>query len=181
MRMLFIIIPLVAFSYQWPMFDQYGNADNKIVISGFGAYRPYYNGMEEHFHAGIDIPEQENAQMLELYIWPIDYAIVVRITGVAPNQHVTIQHYNSQFTTPKEEGSTYRHVTAICDVGETLTLDNPVANGWDMHHEHLHLEYRVPGTLADYKNPFTITELQIEDNTAPTLCRGDFHFVSGNS
>ncbi|MHA1280554.1 MAG: hypothetical protein ACTSQ8_25635, partial [Candidatus Helarchaeota archaeon] len=169
-----IILSLKVFSYQWPMFDQYGNPDNKIVTSGFCAYRPQYNSIEQHFHAGIDIPEQENAWVDKLYIWPIDYGNAYYVS--TEDSVVKIRHYNyesGQFTSEKAEGSAYRHAYPVCAQNEWLELDNPIAEGWNMYqpgNEHLHLEYRIPGTMADYKNPFTITELQIEDNSAPVLC-----------
>lgn len=175
---LFTISFLLVFSYQWPMFDEYGQPDNKIVTSGFGAYRPPYNSVDPHIHAGIDIPEQDFAQILELYIWPIDYAQVIDIGGSHPFEYIKIRHYNYNedsllFEDAKSEGSAYRHAEPVCDEYQWLELDDPVAEGWDMfrpNNRHLHLEYREPSSMVDYLNPFTIDELQIDDNTFPTLC-----------
>lgn len=110
-----------------------------------------------------------------MFIWPIDYAIVNGIGGQHPNEWIKIRHYDYEsghLTSAKDEGSCYRHANPVCSVNDTLNLDDPVAEGWDMYQpgeEHLHLEYRIPGTLADYQNPFTITELQVEDTDAPKL------------
>jgi len=176
MAIFFVIIPLWVYSYQWPMFDQYGQPDNKKVSSGYCSFRPAYNSVQPHFHGGIDIPEQENAQQYNLYIWPIDYGVVTNIGGTHPFEWIKIRHYNytnNQFKDAKCEGSVYRHANPCCAEGDSLTLDDPVAEGWNMYkpgEEHLHLEYRIIGSGSeDYNNPFTITELQIEDNNAPRL------------
>lgn len=182
-RLLFLctISFLLVFSYQWPMFDEYGQPDNKIVTSGFGAYRPPYNSVDPHIHAGIDIPEQDFAQILELYIWPIDNAQVTDIGGSHPFEYIKIRHYNYDgdsllFKDAKSEGSAYRHAEPICSEGDWVEIEgpspDPIAEGWDMFRDgnrHLHLEVRTPGTLVDYQNPFLIDELLVDDAYRPVL------------
>ncbi len=178
-KMIFLLILVaIMYGYQWPMQDTLGNPDNKIVESNFGDYRA------GHIHEGIDIPDQPNAQFDSLYIWPIDYAIVVYRTTYT----VRIRHYPSSFDTAKDEGSRYLHANSdgICAVGDTLMLDDPVAKGWSFdptYEPHLHLEYRAHGgdNLNDSRNPFVIGALQVTDTMLPILdhlyvdysCHGD--------
>lgn len=162
-----LLFVLSVFGYQWPMMDTLGKPDNKIVESNFGDYR------SGHIHEGIDIPPQPNALQDSLYIWPIDSAIVVfgRTT-----YNVRIRRYTSSFTNPTNEGWRYLHAytEGICEVGDTLLLDDPVAKGWQFdpnYPSHLHLEYRLRGgdTLKDSKNPFMIDSLCVKDTIRPIL------------
>jgi len=166
MKKLILLLSCISlFAYQWPMKDKDGNPDNQKISSTFGEYR------SGHFHEGIDIPPQPNADTDTLYIWPIDYGIVVDIN----TYYVRIQHYDASFSSAKDEGSGYIHayVRGVCGLGEQMVLDNPVARGWDFEDStyapHLHLELRMPGDLTNSKNPFFISELLVNDTNPPTL------------
>ena len=158
--------------------DTLGNPDNKIVTSNFGDYRT------GHIHEGIDIPSQSNALQDSRYIWPIHRGVVVGRRKYV----VTVRHYASNFGGPTVEGSRYIHANSdsVCEVGDTLELDDPVARGWDFepsYEPHLHLEYRAYGgdTLVDSRNPFVVNTLQVADAMQPLLkhlyvdysCHGD--------
>ncbi len=166
-----VLLVSLIYGYQWPMKDSLGNPDNKIIASNMGDYRPT-GAAGPHFHEGLDIPDQPNALEDSLYIWPIDFAIVIDVN----TYYAKIRHYSASFDSAKDEGSRYIHAYTyqVCDIGDTLLLDDPVAQGWqfDPNYEpHLHLEYRAHGAnnLNDSKNPFVINSLQVDDTLKPVL------------
>ena len=163
--LLLSLVPLI-FAYQWPMRDSLNNPDNKKITSNFGDYR------SGHFHEGLDIPAQENALSDSLYIWPIDIAIVLKVN----RYYAKIRHCFTNFDSAKDEGSRYIHAYTyqVCEEGDTLSLDDPVAQGWRFEPNsapHLHLEYRAHDgdSLNDSKNPFVIDTLQVDETERPIL------------
>ena len=169
--------------YSWPILPI---PQGKRVTSTFCDYRP-----EKilHFHEGMDIPEDPNAYALQICVWPIHCGKVIEVEPTI----VLIQHYAYHIEYgmngypqvvldyPLEEGSRYIHANPACGKDEiVIGLDasdprvcNPVAYGWNMENNHLHLEYRKPAptksSLKSSINPFSIPALNAPDNISSTL------------
>jgi hypothetical protein len=182
-----MLILLLIMGYAWPLDDGYGNQGDKKITSNFGDFRPAYGIHVSHLHEGIDIPEPDNAQTLEIFVWPIDCGVIWRVLDytvevIHYNYHI---EYDSQgypyivLDDSKNEGSRYIHATPVigCEVWDTVIgldspdarLVDPIANGWGMDGDHLHLEYRKPGSMERPINPFFISELCPSDYSYPIL------------
>ena len=186
----------ILFSYAWPLDNGSGGEAEKEVTSTFCDYRPKKT---PHFHEGIDIPEDPNAYALQICVWPIYCGKVVKVSN--SSKIVVIAHYAYHIEYdennipqvvldyPLEEGSRYIHADPTCEEDETVIgLDapdsrvcNPVAYGWNMENNHLHLEYRKPAptksSLKSSINPFSIPALNAPDNISPTL---DYLYVDAS-
>ncbi len=160
---------LTAQTYSWPILPY---PSGKRVTSGYCAYRPAYNSIVEHFHEGIDIPE-ETDPLCHVYPTTLAYK-VIKIYTLGPDNNLMVKviHYSDDTSSALSEGSKYIHLKEVLEniYEDSIYIGDPISAATDLYLDHLHFEYRTPSDLANSNNPFAITELQIEDNTAPTLC-----------
>ena len=175
MRFIILILVLIiasnlgAQTYSWPILPY---PSGKRVTSGYCAYRPTYNSIIEHFHEGIDIPE-ETDPLCHVYPTTLAYK-VIKIDTLGPDNNLMVKviHYTDDTSSVLSEGSKYIHLKEVLEniYEDSIYIGVPISSATDLYLDHLHFEYRTPSDLANSNNPFTITELQIEDNSAPVLC-----------
>jgi len=177
---LYVFLYSQEITYRWPIRfspQQIPTPQEKLITSTFGEYRPLYNNVYPHFHEGIDIPEGG----ADFEVYPITYRFYVDDIIPSGNGYIIeLIHITNDGSAYLLEGSRYLHLLDINDsleIGGEYTWDDPI-HGWlaraDMlGGNHLHLElrrpYAVPLSWANSINPFTIPELQINDDQSPII------------
>lgn len=148
-------------NYYWPLVNPVGYVEERRVSSNFCDYR------SGHFHEGIDIPT--NIQM-DVYS-ATDKFKVLEIFPLEAGWEVRIQHYDDSGN-PLEEGSVYLHMfdyNRELLVGSTYTDEKIAIKQW-FEANHLHFEFRTPGTLSNSINPFVVSvAFEPEDEYDPKL------------
>lgn len=167
MEIFIILVFLISqVTYDWPISPR---PEGKLINSTFGEYRGPNN---PHFHEGIDIPRGQDP---DAKVWSLSYTFQVRKKDTV-NGIFEIVHYYDDTSAALSEGSRYIHLrprSMNCYLQESYIYSwSPttwLADARDLDLDHLHLELREPFNLVNSVNPFSISELRINDYNSPIL------------